>query len=143
MKLPFLILWHVLFFQVITNGFFSFGVPNTDCCPELFSTSDLPTYRVAPFWEDIITTQGGKISYQVFSSAQTPDTLHQVSTFVSYQTNATFSGSWMLVAEWNAVPQFNGLSKLVSPVVFSRGFFRFIFRCIFFTNYRQTHSKEL
>ena len=38
----------------------------------------------------------------------TPDTLQQVSRLINNKANATFSGSWMLVAEWNNVPQSTG-----------------------------------
>ena len=84
-----------------------------DFSPELFSGSYDPTYLVAPFWDDIVTTNRGKISYKVFTG--TSHTLIQrVSSFVTYKMNGTFSGNWMLVAEWRDVAEFGTTNLRVS-----------------------------
>ena len=97
-------------FQVSSNGFFSFGgaVPYTT--PQLFSSTFSDAYLVAPYWaSNDISNRVGNISYEVHSST---DYVIQVSTFISQQQQVQFNGSWMLLAEWNNVPQFNGSNKV-------------------------------
>ena len=59
-------------------------------------------YVVAPFWADIDTTYGGHVLYQTYTTGSYE--LRQVSCFVSNMMRVAFSGSWMLVAEWEDVP---------------------------------------
>ncbi len=100
---------------MITNGYFSFtDPPFTSCCPHLFSSSDGATYTVAPFWSDIDTRALGKVSYRVITNANSETTVAKVSDFVNRRMNTTFSGAWMVVAEWYEVPKFNSKSNLVS-----------------------------
>ena len=93
-------------FQVSTNGFFSFDREVSFTNPQLFSPSFSDAALVAPFWADNdISNRVGAISYEVHSSGSP---ISRVSTFISQQQQVQFSGSWMLLAEWNNVPQFNG-----------------------------------
>ena len=90
--------------QVGANGIISFGAGWTSRLPQLFPTNNNITqygYVVAPFWSDNDLTLAGNITYQVeeFSS----DQLTSASAFITDTTNTNFSGTWMLVAQWNDV----------------------------------------
>lgn len=97
--------------QVTTNGYFTFGdQPYLTCCPTLFTASYFPTYVVAPFWTDIDTREAGNVSYRVITSGTFASIVEDVSEYVSRKMNVTFSGKWMIVAEWNSVHEY-GTSK--------------------------------
>lgn len=51
------------------------------------------------------------MSYQVHESAT--ESLNWVSSFISQRQQIRFNGSWMLVAEWRNVPQYNGDTSIV------------------------------
>ena len=71
--------------------------------PELFPVHSL--YLVAPFWADFdIRGEQGNISHQVYYTGS--PLLDYVSTIISDEGNIDFTGHWMLVAEWDSVPQF-------------------------------------
>ena len=61
---------------------------------------------VAPFWSDVDTRIEGCIQYQVFDPVSDNATISEVSSYVSQATNRSFSGVWMLVAEWRDVHPF-------------------------------------
>ena len=64
-------------------------------------------YLVAPFWDDVDIRGGfGNISYQVYSSGS--PLLDTVNTIISDEENINFIGHWMLVAEWDSVPSYEG-----------------------------------
>ena len=89
--------------QISTNGFFSFSEPFYEEIPEQFpgNTADVAaSYLVAPFWDDIDLRRRGNIFYEVHTSNSSPGLLSQVSNFVS---NGLFSGTWMLVTQWDQV----------------------------------------
>ena len=103
--------------QVGTNGYFSFGTPQTVYTPSLFSSTSPYNYLVAPFWADIDISIHGSISYEVHSTSAGSSSialLNRVSTFISNQQNTQFSGNWMLVATWSQVSQVGGSSSVVS-----------------------------
>ena len=90
--------------QVGSNGIISFGAGWTSRLPQLFPTTNNITknaYVIAPFWSDNDLTLAGNVTYQVeeFSS----DQLTSASAFITDTTNTNFSGTWMLVAQWNGV----------------------------------------
>ena len=72
--------------------------------PSLFPGSN-NDYIVAPFWADNDITHEGQISYE---SHQGTDLLTHVSFFIRQLLQTDFSGTWMLVAEWEDVPQTSG-----------------------------------
>ena len=73
-------------------------------------------YLVAPFWEDVDTSGGvGNISYQVYSTGS--PLLDTVNTIISDEENINFIGHWMLVAEWDGVPEFLASPNLVSATL--------------------------
>lgn len=103
--------------QVSSNGYFSFDNEVTDSTPQLFSSSSLPAYLVAPFWaHNDISNRVGDISYEVHSFVVSLNYINLVSSFISQQQQVKFNGSWMLLAEWNSVPQFSGSVSVVSKV---------------------------
>ena len=66
-----------------------------------------PLYLVAPFWDDVDISEGvGNISYQVYSIGSPP--LDTVNTIISDEENINFTGHWMIVAEWDEVPAYQG-----------------------------------
>ena len=89
--------------QISTNGYFSFSEPFYEEVPEQFpgTTADvIALYLVAPFWDNIDLRRRGNIFYEVHSLDSSPSLLSQVSHFVS---DGLFSGTWMLVAQWDQV----------------------------------------
>ena len=60
---------------------------------------------VAPFWADVDNRRAGQIRYQVLNATNLAanHTIEKVSKFVSQNVNESFSGLWMLVAEWRDV----------------------------------------
>ena len=69
-------------------------------------------YAIAPYWADIDTRQQGEVWREVHTrggGSQSDNLLDQVSQFVNSQTaNVGFSGTWMLVATWDAVRPYSG-----------------------------------
>jgi len=78
--------------------------------PVLFPESTSYSYLVALFWADHDPRPSGQISYEVHTS-NTP-VMSEVSTFVSLQQNINFVGTWMIVAEWNSVPEYGSDTKV-------------------------------
>ena len=60
---------------------------------------------VAPFWADVDNRRAGQIRYQVLSATNLAanGTIEGVSRFISHAINESFSGLWMLLAEWRDV----------------------------------------
>lgn len=106
-----------LIVQVGTNGIVSFGKGFRFYTPSPFPTSSSAIQSltvVAPFWSDNDLRKSGSVSYEVFTNPGS-DALQSVSGFVSYQTNTTFVGTWMLLSDWSDVHQFpHGVGNLTS-----------------------------
>ena len=101
--------------QVLTDGLFSFtDPPFTGGTPYLYKSTNNATYTVAPFWSDIDTTQLGEVTYRVITTATSANTVEEVSAFISRNMSTTFSGTWMIVAEWHEVPMHNTETNMVS-----------------------------
>eukprot|EP00731_Ephydatia_muelleri_P017659 Em0010g757a len=86
------------------NGIISFGAGYTSNNPQLFPTTNAVTrnaYVVAPFWSDNDLRLAGNVTYQVFTSQ-----LADVNAFISDTTGTNFTGTWMLVAQWNGAHPF-------------------------------------
>ena len=97
----------VQFLQVGDNGVISFGSPFLFHRPSLFPTN-IETIRhrfvVAPFWADVDSRRSGLIRYQVLDATKHSNaTINEVSSYISQTVNESFSGLWMLVAEWQNV----------------------------------------
>ena len=102
--------------QVCTNGLFSFGTPQPICCPSLFTSTSPIQPVIAPFWADINVNSGGFILYEIHTNSTSSALLTQVNEFIQTQHQNNFAGTWMLVAEWNNVPQF-GSTRPVSYII--------------------------
>ena len=91
------------------------GQPFIEWKPELFPVGSM--YLVAPFWNDIDIrdTEVGDISYQVYSTGS--PLLETVNTNISDEENINFTGHWMVVAEWDSVPEYT-VSSSTSQVGF-------------------------
>ena len=100
-----------LCFQINTNGIISVNQSFLEYIPQLFPYDSL--YLVALFWADIDISEGvGVISYQVYSIGS--PLLDTVNTIISDEENMNFIGHWMIVAEWDGVPEYGGLFTQVS-----------------------------
>lgn len=72
---------------------------------------------MAPFWADVDTRIEGSVQYQTFDPVNDNATISEVSDYISQATNSSFSGVWMLVAEWRDVhpyPHGSGFSGILS-----------------------------
>ena len=99
--------------QVTTDGYLSFGRP-VICCPSLTSGSSVSNYIVAPFESNINIESGtGMVSYEVHNMTTSPGLLSKVNRHIQQSMQVRFSGTWMLVVEWNNVPQFGQPTRMV------------------------------
>ena len=91
-------------YQINTNGIISIDKRFHEFEPELFPYDS--RYLVAPFWADVdISREVGNISYQVYSTGS--PLLDTVNTIISDEENTNFTGHWMLVADWDSVPEYS------------------------------------
>ena len=90
--------------QVSTNGLISFGRGFEESTPEVFPSTNPDTfwrYLVAPFWADFNSTNGGSVSYAIYTSENSGSLLSNVSQLIQSETSdGDFVGSWMLVGYW-------------------------------------------
>ena len=59
---------------------------------------------MAPFWADNDLRPSGKVSYEVHNIST--GYMSSVSRYIRQQSGLSFEGSWMLVAEWRDVPEY-------------------------------------
>ena len=87
------------------DGYFSLGsIPPS---PTLYTFSTSRSYSVvAPFAASISTTQTGSVRYNTFTTGDT--NINTVSSYIRSQLGGSFSGTWMIVADWYYVPQYGG-----------------------------------
>jgi hypothetical protein len=114
---------------VIENGVIFFGMVTDEFSPHELSADDFPYSDtkpfVAPYWIENDLSQGGNVSYGVFTEDST--LLIEVSDFISQSESVEFSGTWMLVAYWINVPFFGSsdedevLSNTYQSVVITDG----------------------
>ena len=122
--------------QIGSNGIISFGSPYNPFLNEELPVPDV--YLVAPYWDDVDTRFGsGQISYEIHESGYF---LEEVSEFIRRRRSAlTFTGTWMLIAYWDAVHPFFGIfSSQVRGLIFW-------LLCTHQTNvffFRRTHFKQ-
>ena len=84
------------------DGYFSLGsIPPS---PTLYTFSTFRSYSVvAPFAASISTTYTGSVRYNTFTTGDT--NINTVSSYIRSQLGGSFSGSWMIIADWYNVPQ--------------------------------------
>ena len=100
--------------QIGSNGIISFGDVYNPHVNAEFTNSLLGKYRVAPFWDDINTEDGGTISYETFESGYY---LEQVNAYIQRQRQNTFQGTWMINVYYKEVAPYSdsgGDSRRVS-----------------------------
>ena len=102
----------VILFQVTSNGLLSFDRSVNFFRPVLFPNSVNYSYLVAPFWADHDPRPAGQISYETHDNRS--EVLSIVNRFMSQQTGMNFEGSWMLLASWDDVPEFQSDAEMVS-----------------------------
>lgn len=82
--------------------------------PMPFSDSSPSSYLVAPFWaQNDISHRVGHVAYEVHDSENSESLLSLVSASISSDHQVQFNGAWMLLAEWNSVPQLHGSITIV------------------------------
>lgn len=64
---------------------------------------------IAPFWNNVDVQREGSVSYKVYmvgENSKSDELIGRVSEFVSANDEraSNFSGTWMLVVDWNSVP---------------------------------------
>ena len=107
-------LWVVSIYniQVGTNGYFTFE-EYTGYTPFLFDSRRNESL-VAPFFSDIDISSGvGEINYEVHTEFTSKHLLSQVDSVISEHAHTNFTGKWMIVAEWDGVPQYGGDPNIV------------------------------
>ena len=82
-----------------SRGILSFGSPYNSGYSRPFSVWSRD-YLIAPFWDYVSTRRGGRVIYEVHESGHF---LEQVTTFLQIKRPSNFTGTWMLVAHWDAV----------------------------------------
>ena len=64
---------------------------------------------MAPFWDDIYLSDGGRISYETFQSGYY---LEQVNAFIQRETSTSFTGTWMMNVYYQQVAPFSGSGEV-------------------------------
>ena len=91
--------------QVSTNGYFSLGTSPTYTTYNPFSRYSGYSI-VAPFAADITTSSTGSVRYNTFTTGDY--NIKRVSSFIRSELGGSFSGTWMVAADWNYVPLYYG-----------------------------------
>ena len=100
--------------QVSSNGYISMGVPPLSTFPTIPKTNNI----VSPYGAHIDTSLAGRVRYMPFTSNNSQ--LTRVSTFIESQTGFSFSGTTMMVAEWDHVAKYGGPSvRTISSLMIS------------------------
>ena len=87
--------------------------------PEIFSNDSSYDNIIAPFWADADPSQGGDVSYQIFTPENGSEWLDMIGKLVDYREGFTdyAVGEWMLVAEWHQVPPFNSTTTVSCTLI--------------------------
>ena len=101
--------------QVATDGYFSLDgdrhLPSTPTHTD--TIIDYPL--VAPYWTDSDVTVGiGSIDYEIHTSETSQHILSSIDSIINEHMQTEFHGEWILLAEWNNVPQHRGIINFVS-----------------------------
>ena len=91
-----------------TNGLISLGRRFEASTPEVFPPTTPDTfwrYLVTPFWADLNSTNGGSVSYRIYTNENSSSLLNSVSQLIQTETeDRGFVGEWMLVGYWDSLP---------------------------------------
>ena len=97
--------------QISTNGYLTFGSPNSRCCPPSSAEGVDIDYLVSPFWTNFDNGLGGIILYQAIADSDAVDALNG---YISGKTGTSFGATWVLSITWFEVPAFGGSPNIVS-----------------------------
>ena len=143
---PLMPIWFHIFttsenIQVNSNGYLSFGRSVTFSTPYPFPKSQDYTYMVAPFWTKQDARIEGEVSFEVHNASTSDKLLRQVSSYINNNMQNSFSGTWMVVAEWNGVPK----NETTRKVRLNNGNFLVCWFMVFLSPQyiRPTHIKDL
>ena len=100
--------------QVSSNGYISMGAPPLSTFPAIPKTNNI----ASPYGAHIDTSLAGRVRYMPFTSNNSQ--LTRVNTFIESQTGFLFSGTTMMVAEWDHVAKYGGSSvRSISSIMIS------------------------
>ena len=99
-----------------TNGYFTFDLFDG------FSPFHFNEFRsisvVAPFFADIDISRGiGEINYEIHTDVTSQSIISRIDSLISEHMQIEFNGKWLLVAQWDGVPQFGGDVNIVSMFI--------------------------
>ena len=107
--------------QVSANGYISMGqIP----CTNLANVDPSTCSLVAPYLANIDIGIAGTVQYTDFDTySSSGSSMTIVSSFIQGQTGDNFSGTKMMVAEWNGVPEASRssvsvISHLLKSIIF-------------------------
>ena len=106
--------FYILSPQVSKYGLFSFSSAYIGAYGYTFSPTSYPNYIVAPFWSYIDIYYVGRVLYQTFTTGATQ--LDTVSLLIRRQIKNSFSGTWILVAYWDSVPEYGQSTSIVNII---------------------------
>ena len=58
---------------------------------------------IAPFWDDILLTNEGRVEYAIVTSASAPNIINEVEGFLKINENVDLKLDWVFVAKWDSV----------------------------------------
>lgn len=140
-----------LHLQVNINGLITFGDVWPYWYPTLFPISLYYWYRripsiIAPFWNSVDIQREGSVLYKMYSvgaNSKSDKLLDRVSRFVSakHESAFNFSGTWMLVVDWNSVPPYPQYSYHYYFYYYYYNFYNYYYR--YYNYYRNYYSRLL
>ena len=103
---------------------------------------------VAPFWNSVDLQREGKVVYKVYSAGdngKSNELLDYISRFVSAQDPraANFSGTWMLVVDWNSVPPYPQYNYHYYLYDYYNYFNDYYYSRYYYYYYRDYYSRQL
>ena len=99
-----------------TNGYFTFDFFN-DYSPFIFDESSRRSL-VAPFFADIDISGGiGAINYEIHNDVTSQSIISRIDSVISEHMQIEFHGKWLLVAQWDGVPEYGGDINTVSIAI--------------------------
>lgn len=142
-----------LHLQVNINGMITFGDIWPYWSPILFP---VPSYYwqgripsvIAPFWNNVDIQREGSVLYKIYSvgaNSKSDKLLDRVSRFVSAKDERAFnfSGTWMLVVDWNSVPPYSQSSYHYYFYYYYYSFYRNSYYHHYYYNYYRNYYSRL
>ena len=119
------------------DGYFSLGF--TPPSPTLDTFSPSSSYSVvAPFAASISTAYTGSVRYNTFTTGDT--NINTVSSHIRSELGGSFSGTWMIVADWYNVPQYGRTNVSVCTPILRASHFN---RVSVFVSLKLEHYQQI